>query len=110
MALVAFPRLVERLPHLHKSRKTPVAFSFIESVICCMRAIYRGISRIPQHQRKLHAGIPVFRRLPFESMLKVERRTLHLVSKREEENPPRMASTLEYRALFSSCQLSPSLN
>src|SRR6202035_3683582 len=110
MAFVAFPWLVERLPDLHKSRKTPVAFSFVESVIRRMRAKYRGIPRIPQHQRKLHAGIPVFRRLPFESMLKVERRTLHLISKREEEDPPGMASTLEYRTLFSSCQLSPSLN
>src|SRR5947209_17440310 len=102
MAFMVFPWLAERFPHLHKSREPPVAFSFVESVIRGMRAIYRGIPRIPQHQRKLHAGIPVIRRLPLESMFKVERRTLHLISKREEEDPPRMAPALEYRAFFSS--------
>src|SRR2546421_3402451 len=107
---MVFPGLVERLSDVHKSRKSPVTLSLVESVIGSMGAVYRRVAWIPKHECKLYASVPVFRRFSFESVLQVERCTLHLIAKWEKQNPPRMASAVKDRSFLPSRQLSPSFN
>ena len=65
-----------------------------------MRMVNGGIIRIPKDQDKLHAGVPVFRRLILEAVLKVERSMVDIVSIREEQDSP--AGALSMPRLTSS--------
>jgi hypothetical protein len=102
-----FPRDVEHLAKLSKSREPPVTLFFREAVVRMVVCVYGRIVRVPKEQSKLNTTAPIFRDIVgLETVFEIYGALVDIVTKWKEENAP-VESTISTRQTSNARMVVP---